>query len=274
MKRLVAVMILLASLTGCDKKPSTEAAPTGGNTHPSKAYPPEEALARLRSVNNLKQIGMTLDMFHMDKGYYPAVDGSKMSSFPELEGLSWRAYLIGKMESDKNKRADVETVQKWASGGYKSPDPAAKWNVPELAAIRLDPLVCSVPDKATPPWNTCYRVFVGNGAAFDKGVSEKQDFMWKNFGDGVANTILVVEAADSVPWPKPEELAYDPAKPLPKLGQFDDGFYAMFGDDKVRFIARDTPEKTIRAWITRSGGEQVDLPPLVVTKDFEELLKK
>jgi hypothetical protein len=74
-----------------------------------------------------------------------------------------------------------------------------------------------------------------------------------------------------VPWPKPEELEYDRAKPLPKLGgQFPDGFYAAFADGKVRFIRRDTDEKTLRAWITRNGDEQGPLPPEVDRKALEK----
>jgi hypothetical protein len=76
---------------------------------------------------------------------------------------------------------------------------------------------------------------------------------------------LICGACDAtVPGPKPEELAYDPNKPLPKLdGLFPDGFYAAFADGKVRFIKNGTDEKLIRAWITRNGGEVAALPPAV-----------
>jgi hypothetical protein len=40
------------------------------------------------------------------------------------------------------------------------------------------------------------------------------------------------------------------------------GFTACFGDGTSRFISSQTPEKTIRAIITRNGGEKVDLSNL------------
>jgi len=94
----------------------------------------------------------------------------------------------------------------------------------------------------------------------------------EDFPDGLSATILIVEAAEPVPWPKPEELPYDPKKPLPKLGGlFSDGFYAAFADGKVRFIRRDTDEKLIRAMITRNGGEAFyKMPPIPELNDLKK----
>src|SRR4029079_16045794 len=39
-----------------------------------------------------------------------------------------------------------------------------------------------------------------------------------NITDGTWNTILAVEAAEAVPWTKPDELEYDSENPLAKLG--------------------------------------------------------
>ena len=57
-----------------------------------------------------------------------------------------------------------------------------------------------------------YQVFVGLGTAF-----EREDLVWADFPDGLAETILVVEAADPVPWSKPVDVAYSPALPLPRF---------------------------------------------------------
>jgi hypothetical protein len=56
----------------------------------------------------------------------------------------------------------------------------------------------------------------------------------------------------------------DPNGPLPALvGEFTqdgrEGFNAVFADGKVRFIRGDIDERTLRAFITRNGGETVDL---------------
>ena len=70
-------------------------------------------------------------------------------------------------------------------------------------------------------WLTPYRVFVGKGTAFEKGTK----ITLNDFLDGVATTILVVDAADAVPWPKPDELEYDASKPLPRFSnRFPEGF--------------------------------------------------
>src|SRR5262249_38513460 len=91
-----------------------------------------------------------------------------------------------------------------------------------------------------------------------------------DFTDDAKNTILVVEAAEPVPWPKPDELRYDANEPLPTLGGvFDDGAYALFADGTVRFIPMGIDERVLRAMITRNGGEKIEmLPPAV---DIETL---
>lgn len=80
-----------------------------------------------------------------------------------------------------------------------------------------------------------------------------------------------MEAANPVPWTKPADLAYAPDEPLPALGGLfqkpshlwcytiskKDGFNACFADGKVRFIGRDTDERTLRGLITGNGGENL-----------------
>ena len=86
--------------------------------------------------------------------------------------------------------------------------------------------------------------------------------------DGTSNTILVVEAERDIPWTKPEDIAYDPDKPLPKFGgrplpagiSGANGFLASFADGSVRFISDTTDEVTLRALITKAGGEVVQVP--------------
>lgn len=112
--------------------------------------------------------------------------------------------------------------------------------------------------RATPePHTTYYRVFVGPGAAFEgpTGVS------LKGFKDGTSSTFLIVEAGDAIPWTKPDELPFDPKGPLPALGgYFSEGFVAALADGSVRTVSTKTPEVAIRAAITRSGGEKLELP--------------
>jgi len=74
--------------------------------------------------------------------------------------------------------------------------------------------------------------------------------------DGPANTILVVEADERVPWTKPQDAPYDKDQPLPKLGGLHRrGFAVALADGAVRMVSNRTSEKTIRAAITSYGGE-------------------
>jgi hypothetical protein len=109
---------------------------------------------------------------------------------------------------------------------------------------------------------TYYQVFVGTKSPIGPLFEPTPTFQLRRGGgcpDGASGTIMVVEAGTPVPWTKPEDLPYDPNKPLPSLGGlFKDGFSALFLDGSVRFITRDFDEETIRALITRNGGEPVE----------------
>ncbi len=123
-----------------------------------------------------------------------------------------------------------------------------------------------------PPHHTVLHVFVGRGTAFEERPRRKApattlDLLKEtaglkipdDFPNGPENTLLFVEAGEPVPWTKPQELTYDPNRPLPELrGLFRDGFRACTVNGPYRFIRHDTDEATLRALITRNGGEKVD----------------
>src|SRR5439155_13938759 len=67
--------------------------------------------------------------------------------------------------------------------------------------------------KTRAPHTTFYQAFVGPGAAFEDGMKVKLT----NFFDGTSNTLMVAEAAEPVPWTKPDDLPFDPKKPPPAL---------------------------------------------------------
>jgi hypothetical protein len=269
---LILALAALSLSQGCSK--STDSAPDSGANSPetaepapgSKASSPADARARLQTVNNLAMLALAMHTFHEEHEHFPPADGSAMPKLPALAGLSYRAYLLPYLDTDSNLVREKDVYQKLLEGGYplaNDADPSERWNRPGLTSLRLDPFFCNRPGKTSQPWLTCYRVFVGGGAAFERGKLTRM----ADFPDGTSKTILIVEAREVVPWPKPEELDYDPAKRLPKLGgTFPDGFYAAFADARVRFIPWDTEERTIRALITRNGGEQVELPPKVDTE--------
>jgi hypothetical protein len=105
--------------------------------------------------------------------------------------------------------------------------------------------------RKMPEYHTICHVFVGKGTAFESkiGLSLKDDFP-----NGSSNTILLVEAGKPVPWTKPENLDYDPDKPLPELiGVHRDGFRAMMAACHGRLVSYKTSERSLRAAIERNG---------------------
>jgi hypothetical protein len=237
----------------------------------------EEALNRLRVVNDFTMMGLALTAIEEAEGKFPPADGAEFEPQTILArpngsvklpaGFSWRAGVLHHYDND-TPGAGRDVYFKLCQDKYPlAPGAGAAdaWNRSDLKNKPFQTFLRELPEHATETtWDTKYRVFIGNGAAFEAG----KRLSLKDFTDGPDKTILVVEAGDAVPWPKPDELPYDPAKPLPKLGgTFSDGFYAAFADGTVRFIKNGTDEKLLRAMITRNGGEPIaELPPKVDTK--------
>jgi len=69
-----------------------------------------------------------------------------------------------------------------------------------------------------------------------------------------------VQGIDQVIHVHLEELVYDPHGPLPRFGGIiqDGTFRALFADGHVLAIKKDVRDETIRALITRDGGDTID----------------
>jgi hypothetical protein len=72
--------------------------------------------------------------------------------------------------------------------------------------------------------------------------------------DGVPNTILVAEAANPVPWTKPQDLDYSADRPIPRLGLFRAGFHVAMTHGEVLWISNQVSERTLRFAITYNDG--------------------
>src|SRR5262249_10290383 len=145
------------------------------------------------------------------------------------------------------------------------------WDSPHnLQLLPRMPEVYQSPPPAvhSEPGKTFYQVIVGPGAAFEG----KEGFRLskEDFPDGTSNTFLVVEAGTAVPWTKPADLVYDPEGPLPEFGRVSrvraplsgskqiTQFNAALADGSVRYFATNFhKEQTLRAGITRNGGETI-----------------
>lgn len=197
-----------------------------------------EAAARSQSQNNLRQMALAMLNYHDSEKTLPPVAIFDRQGQPLL---SWRVRILPYIE------------QQMLYQEFHLDEP---WDSPHN--LRLLP---RMPQVYTPsyrarnakPYSTPYQVFVGNGAAFEgkRGLRMPEDFP-----DGTANTLLIVEAAELVPWTKPADLPFNPKRPLPALGWYPwQGFHAAMADGSARSIRRQLSETTLRAAITRNGGE-------------------
>ncbi len=199
----------------------------------------QDAADRMRAMNQLKQIGLAMHGYHDRQGTFPpaALANKKGEAL-----LSWRVLLLPYVDEQKLFR-EFNLEEPWDSPNNK-----------KLLARR--PKVFEPVRKDPGGGATFYQVFHGKGAGFEgnRGLGVRE------FRDGTSNTILVVEAADAVPWTKPADVPFDPKKPLPKLGaMFDDVFLTAFADGSVRSVRKTIAEKVLRAVITRAGGEVAQL---------------
>jgi hypothetical protein len=204
-----------------------------------------EAAARTRVANNLKQIGLAMHNYHAVYGALPP--HAIYSKDGKTPLLSWRVAILPYIEQD-NLYKQFHLDEPWDSEHNKK-------------LIDQMPKTYELPTDSGPPrggpGQTYYQVLVGGGALFDAGPKGPR---LADVTDGLSNTLMVVEGADPVTWTKPDDLTYDPNKPPPKLGlHYPGGFIVLIGDGSVRTLPPTVDEKTLRALITRAGGERI--PP-------------
>jgi hypothetical protein len=202
-------------------------------------------------VNQLKQIALALHDYHDRYGTLPpaavhAPDGTPL--------YSWRVLILPMLE------------QQALYDQFHLDEP---WNSPHNHKLlaQIPPAYAPAQFTVAPDASmTFYQVFFGPGAAFEgvKGLNMQTDFP-----DDIAETFLVVEAREAVPWTKPADLAFDPDQPVPllgaprrhRLGRLEYGtrtpsvFCTTMADSSVRRFNVEMQPSLLRGWITRNGGE-------------------
>ena len=99
---------------------------------------------------------------------------------------------------------------------------------------------------------TFYCGFAGPGSVFETG----KKLPFADITDGVSITVAVVEAGEECIWTKPDNLPFDPSKPLPKLGgQFGGDFHVALCNGEVRLVSRQFDPEAFKKAVTRQGGE-------------------
>jgi beta-lactamase regulating signal transducer with metallopeptidase domain len=202
---------------------------------------------RMLGVNNLRQIGLAVHNYAAAYNRLPA------AMAPEGAGkhpVSWRVRILPFIEHDALYR-EYRMNEPWDSEHNKK----LLAKMPRVFASPVNPSATETP----------YQVFVGEATMFPKD----RAVAFPEITDGTSRTIMAIETGKSVPWTKPEDIAFpidDPTK-TDFGGLFEGGFNVLMGDGSVQFFSKSIDAKVLRAIITRNGGEMPGgaTPPNVKT---------
>lgn len=199
------------------------------------------AARRAQASNNIKQIMLAFHNYHAKHSHFPAAavvgpDGKTKHS--------WRVALLPFLG------------QQELYDSYKLDEP---WDSPDnLKLQNAMPQVYRDPNSSPDATHTSYVGLVGEGTGLGNG---EESVRIRDMKDGTSNTIMVVETTDQVAWTSLTDIKYDPEADLPKLGFLPGIFTAGLADGAALVISLKA-EETVRAMITRNGGEDLrQLPP-------------
>ncbi len=192
------------------------------------------AADRTKSANNLKQIGIAFHS-HADAFQNVPRDITDKNGKPLL---SWRVAVLPFLDENEL-HEQFNLSQPWDSKDNKK-------------LLERLPKAFTAPRGKFEKGHTFYQSFAGAGA-----IMGAKPIMMVDVKDGLTNTFIVIEAGEAVPWTKPADLAFDPAKPLPKLGGIFDGDHnTLFGDGAVRFLKKGIKDINLKKYVTIAGAEQ------------------
>ena len=191
---------------------------------------------------HFRPLGQAMDKYHDKHGHYPPAailgkDGQPL--------LSWRVAILPYLGE--------EALYKQ----FKLDEPWDSLHNKKMLKKMPKALSAAYAGYAK-SWKTTDQVFTGPGTIFEgsKGI-RKADIT-----DGLGQTILLILTGDksAVAWTKPADLVFVPGKPLPQISDFGSN-PVLFADGSVRNLTKqNAPEETMRALITRNGGEKVKVP--------------
>ena len=204
-----------------------------------ETLPPPTEKQLEASRENLKMMGIALHSYNDTTGKLPADIVDKDGK----PALSWRVQILPHMEEDKLYK-EFKLDEPWDSKNNK-------------ALIEKLPKVYAPIRVKAEKGHTFYRGFSGADTTFEAG---QKLVIPQSFPDGTSTTIAIVEAGDACIWTKPDDVAYDAAKPLPKLGGlFDGDFHVLFMDGSVKLGHTKTMNSEhFRLLVTRNDGHIVD----------------
>lgn len=209
----------------------------------------KRVVRQLRTTKSLKQIGFALAEYVHKSGEHPL---SAIRSPKGVALLSWRVALLPYLNEEDLFR-QFRLNESWDSTHNRR----LLDKMPRAYAAPSEDGEGVTPRSS----ETFYQAPVGVETVF--GADTPVTLRSLLLADGARHTIVIVEAADAVPWTKPEDLQYSANRPLPRLGRPDrDGFHVLTADSEVYFITPDVNEQKLRLAIEWNDGREFDIKEL------------
>jgi prepilin-type processing-associated H-X9-DG protein len=204
-----------------------------------------EAARRINCNNNLKQLGQAMLVYRDKHGSFPPAFVADRNGKPMH---SWRALLLPYLErASESPGAQCNFDEPWDSPGNR-----------QVTDVSLSCFYCPTHGDGGRPI-TNYMMVVGPHTISDGPHSRKP----AEITDGAANTIMLVEVADSdVRWAEPKDLRFDQldfkinSQAKPAIGScHPGGASVVFCDGSVEFLSDTTLPERVKAMLTIDGAE-------------------
>jgi len=249
---------------------------------PKKPVPPSEVPSNLPDADARKLA--VANYQKLVKGLYDHQDA--MGQLPagimanKTVGLSWRVQVLPFIGEEKLFK-EFDLKEPWDSAHNKP-------LVGKMPALFASPGTRAEVGHtfirtthggwhAVIPWNLTAKVGPGRKLPYDRppGTPLPGARFPASFPDGTSNSILFVEAANAVPWTKPDEILFEglgppvivksgaaglpkDAKVPPLGGVLPGGFHAAMADGQITFYKSDYPSIEVAKLLSPSDGWVVD----------------
>lgn len=209
-----------------------------------------EAARRNSSMNNMKQLMLSLHNFHDVKKGFPAYANVDADGKPLL---SWRVHILPYLEQQALYQ-QFHLDEPWDSDHNKQ-------LIAKMPELFLDPSSGLVVADG----KTSYLGVKGEHYFFDGSGPDGsgRGRHMKMMTDGTSNSIAIVQVDDdaAVTWTKPADWEPDAENLMkPFDGPHPGGFIAGFCDGSVSFISNAIDPTVFKALLTIDGEEMVDRP--------------
>lgn len=233
---------LRASSANEDGKTAAGSIVLAASEDPHEVRAADSGQKRRASLNHLKQLVLAMHNYHSTHQHFPpaAVMGPDGKT-PH----SWRVELLPFLE--ENALYDK----------YRMNEP---WDSPDnKKVLEQMPDVLRSPYDDPKSTNSGFYVLAGPGTIFDGA----EGMPIRKITDGTTNTLIIVESKQNIPWTRPEDIPFDPDKPLPTIGGFvKDHFDAAAADGSARRFDANKVKDQLKWLIMRNDGHQIDTEKL------------